>query len=417
MEWTHTRLLFLGLFVLLCHSLPIAPGSYSQPLSKFAFGSCNKHDLPQPLWEHIQKYNPELWVWLGDIVYADTREMPFLWKPSALSVMEYKYDAQRNNKDYKKLASTVNITGVWDDHDYGMNNGGKFYSDRRDSQKILLKFLDEPKESERWNRDGLYGAFEFGESPRKVKLIIFDTRFFRTDPLEPNSDILGEVQWKWLEEELKTSDAQIHFFASSVQLIPADIPLVEKWSNFEHGRTRFFSLLQKYKISTPIVLSGDVHHAELFHYSCPESNLIVDEITSSGMTHCCASSFPSFICNTVLNTILFGKFSLGSYDGFNFGTVEIHWDTNPVTVDLQVRGVDGEIVMKNKVVSRTVGGGSTLCSEHIPRYVHWKSYTWFAIIIGILLSILVGLIYATILVYRKIAPIFRVSPKKKNKSK
>jgi len=299
-----------------------------------------------------------------------------------------------------------------------MNNGGKFYADRNESQRLILGFLEEPAESVRWKQEGLFTSFEFGENKagnnRKAKLIVFDTRYFRTDPHECGSDILGEVQWKWLEEELKSSDAQIHFFASSVQLIPTDIPLVEKWSNFEQGRDRFFSLLQKYKVSTPIVLSGDVHHAEFFHYACSESTLVIDEVTSSGMTHCCASAFPSFICNAVLDTILHGKFSQGSYDGYNFGTVEIHWDTTPVTIDLHVRNVDGEIVMKKTVVSRAYEEGSTnLCAENIPKYVYWKPITWFAIIISFLLAIIIGLIFVLCFVYKKVKHIFRFSSKKK----
>lgn len=43
-------ILFLAIVV---RGKPLAPGSYSSPISKFAFGSCNKHDHPQPLWEHI----------------------------------------------------------------------------------------------------------------------------------------------------------------------------------------------------------------------------------------------------------------------------------------------------------------------------------------------------------------------------
>jgi alkaline phosphatase D len=65
-----------------------------------------------------------------------------------------------------------------------MNNGGKYYTDKITSQKLILDFLDEPAESERRKREGLYTSFEFGDSSvkNKVKLIIFDTRYFRTDP-------------------------------------------------------------------------------------------------------------------------------------------------------------------------------------------------------------------------------------------
>lgn len=36
--------------------------------------------------------------------------------------------------------------------------------------------------------------------------------------MHSDGTILGEVQWKWLESELRNSDAQIHIFGSSIQV-------------------------------------------------------------------------------------------------------------------------------------------------------------------------------------------------------
>ena len=40
--------------------------------SKIAFGSCSKFDYGTDIWPFISKEKPDLWIWLGDIVYADT---------------------------------------------------------------------------------------------------------------------------------------------------------------------------------------------------------------------------------------------------------------------------------------------------------------------------------------------------------
>ncbi|MBT8180453.1 MAG: lipoprotein, partial [Eudoraea sp.] len=40
-----------------------------------AFGSCNKLNLENHLWDDIKKSNPLLWIWGGDIVYADTDDV------------------------------------------------------------------------------------------------------------------------------------------------------------------------------------------------------------------------------------------------------------------------------------------------------------------------------------------------------
>lgn len=49
--------------------------------------------------------------------------------------------------------------GTWDDHDYGVNDGDSSYVDKRESQRLLLDFLDEHRDSPRHHRDGVYNAW------------------------------------------------------------------------------------------------------------------------------------------------------------------------------------------------------------------------------------------------------------------
>jgi hypothetical protein len=57
---------------MLAHSfvvgVPLSEGLQSpeQPLTRLAFGSCSKHDRPQPLWSPISDFQPQLWIWLGN---------------------------------------------------------------------------------------------------------------------------------------------------------------------------------------------------------------------------------------------------------------------------------------------------------------------------------------------------------------
>ena len=38
-----------------------------------AFGSCNRETVNHNLWESILKENPNVWIWGGDNIYADTK--------------------------------------------------------------------------------------------------------------------------------------------------------------------------------------------------------------------------------------------------------------------------------------------------------------------------------------------------------
>ncbi|MFM8364674.1 MAG: alkaline phosphatase D family protein [Verrucomicrobiota bacterium] len=107
------------------------------PLERVAIGSCNKESLPQPLWEPIVAFRPQLWIWLGDNVYGDTHDMKEL---------AAKYALQKSNTGYQKLLATCPVEGIWDDHDYGTNDSGFKHPRKRESQKLFLDFVGEPAE-------------------------------------------------------------------------------------------------------------------------------------------------------------------------------------------------------------------------------------------------------------------------------
>jgi alkaline phosphatase D len=58
----------------------LAPGALAASgegpaLSRIAFGSCARQDKEQPIWDRVNAWNPELFIFLGDNIYADTEDM------------------------------------------------------------------------------------------------------------------------------------------------------------------------------------------------------------------------------------------------------------------------------------------------------------------------------------------------------
>lgn len=51
-----------------------------------------------------------------------------------------------------------------------------------------------------------------------MQVILLDVRYHR-DPIGSDGTMLGEVQWRWFEDELRNSDAQIHIIGSSIQVV------------------------------------------------------------------------------------------------------------------------------------------------------------------------------------------------------
>lgn len=254
----------------------------SANFSKIAFGSCNKQNLPQPLWKPILEENPDLWIWLGDNIYGDTPDMDLL---------ESKYELQYSQEDYVKIRGNMEVIGIWDDHDYGINDGGVYFAQKEASQQLMLDFLDEPENSERRMQKGAYTSYAFGEGEQKIRIYLLDARYHRDTLLReagayiPNLDgtVLGEEQWSWLETEFSNSDAAINIIASGIQFIAEEHPY-EKWANFPKERERLMKLIADSGIKSPVFLSGDRHIAEIAKTTLPNGNDIY-EVTSSGLTH------------------------------------------------------------------------------------------------------------------------------------
>jgi len=300
-------------------------------LTRIAFGSCNDQAREQPLWAPIRETTPDLWVWLGDNVYADTDNM---------RAMDSTYAVQKQHPGYRALRQDTRVIGTWDDHDYGANDAGRSYPKRDSSQQLFLDFFDVPDDDPRRRREGVYSAHTFGPPDRRVKIILLDTRYHRA-PItrDPNSsqryypnaegDILGAEQWDWLERELRASDARITLVGTSIQAVSSQHPW-EKWSNFPQARRRLFDVIRRSGTPGVILLSGDRHKAELSRHDEAIDYPLYD-FTSSGLTHYVSpESEPN-------------RHRVGAYvTALNFGLITIDWDAAPVTLDLEIRGTENE---------------------------------------------------------------------------
>lgn len=297
------------------------------PLSAIAFGSCNRQERPQPLWEVIVANHPQLWIWTGDMIYGDTEDM---------NVMRSKFDLLKKHPGYHKLCSLCPVIGTWDDHDYGANDAGKEYPKKKESQQVTLDFLNEPKDSPRRSQEGIYASYEYGPVGKRVKVILLDTRYHR-DPPGPEGDILGEKQWDWLEKELAASKAQVHLLISSIQLV-AEGHRFEKWANFPKARARLLELLEKTHPSKLLVISGDRHWAELSCYVSDRGYRIYD-ITASGLNQI-RVPYPNEP----------NKWREGeTFSGFHFGMLVIDWNASPPTMEIQIRDQENRIQISKKL--------------------------------------------------------------------
>jgi alkaline phosphatase D len=274
------RLLVLGL--LFFSQVTVSLGQNGK-LDRMAFGSCNRQDAPQPLWKPILADHPDLWVWMGDNIYGDSPVM---------DTLRAKYARQNANVDYQLLKASTPLIGIWDDHDYGINDGGKHFAQKKASRDVMFDFLEVPYDAPERKREGAYASHTYGEGEQQVKVILLDGRYFRDTlsrvnrvyQINPSGQILGDAQWKWLENELKTSTARVNFIVSGIQFLPTE-HAYEKWANFPQEREKLLNLIANSGVQNPILLSGDRHIAEIMKLVDARFPKGLFEVTASGLTH------------------------------------------------------------------------------------------------------------------------------------
>jgi len=351
------------------------PTFADQESTRVAFGSCSYHDHPQPLWDQIQQQKPHVWAWLGDIVYTYQEINWYTSVPATEERVTSFFQIQKERQDYRQaiLDQNVTVLGIFDDHDFGLDNSGYWSPVKELAQKTLLDFLDVPESDPRRSRPGVYHSIDLEEG--RVKMIFLDARYFQELPLytpdmenltQEKPDLLGREQWIWLEQELASSTAKVHLIASGIQIIPddkddpvrvltSDRVRIESWGRFPSSRTKLLKLLADYQIPGAILLSGDVHFAEMSVLPCSDIGYPLYELTSSGMTHSWGFSLFDFwhgspiweiLYDYVVLTVIPNRFRVpGAYfSNLNFGMISIDWRHS--LIKMQVFGRTGVAFQK-----------------------------------------------------------------------
>jgi len=218
------------------------------------------------------------------------------------------------------------IAHMWDDHDYGMNNGDKTYPRKAMSFQVLQEYYP------------LYPVTAFGDwqkfSYTQADFFLLDSRSQRdpngtpdgSDKSMLDGDNLGaQGQWVWLTEGLKNSTATWKFILTPV-VFNTTTKGVEAWGGFGYEREKLIRFIKDNGIKGIIFISGDLH--------------------AGGIDNGENSAFPEMVNNGpngpgCLSTARVGKWSEGSYGDNSgapcngYGVITVM--TNPDRVLLQVK--------------------------------------------------------------------------------
>jgi alkaline phosphatase D len=309
--------------------------------------------LEQPIWKTIEKTNPDLFLFIGDAIYGD-------WDGKNVfdvteETLQRDWGKLAAIPEFKQFRKKVPVMATWDNHDYGKHDGGADFPKKELTKKYFLDFFNEPEESERRQSPGIYDARIIGPEGQRVQIILLDTRWFKSsfkkDPRSkeelkkigkvgkyiPNTDpdvtLLGETQWLWVEQQLK-KPAEIRLIVSSTQII-ANEKGMDEWGDYPMDWQRLFDLIESTHANGVILLSGNVHFAELS--KTDEGPYPLYDFTSSGLTH----------VNENYGRATNAFRVAGPYIDLNFGLVEIAWQKQPAPeITLKTIGLDSSIAFE-----------------------------------------------------------------------
>jgi len=273
-----------------------------EPLRCVAFGSCNDQTRDQSYWQWIARENPQLWLWLGDNIYADK---------ATLGQRRSWYRSLKENPYYKKFIDQVPVLGTWDDHDYYDENADGSYEEKDASKALMLEFMGVPQHDPVWSRPGIFQSYNFGPVGQRTQIILLDLRYFQNKQKTQRS-LLGELQWQFLEDEIRSSTADLILIGSSLNVCsPVAVSSLEGWQGFPAEKQRLYNVLASTDIPC-VLMSGDRHMGEIYRIILPNGKPVY-EVMSSGLTHAVGVRLPS-------------KERQGDLVGRkNFGMIRIDW--------------------------------------------------------------------------------------------
>ncbi|MFT4678009.1 MAG: alkaline phosphatase D [Flavobacteriales bacterium] len=286
--WYYYDFKALGLYSLRgrTRTLPIGPVDRA----RFAVMSCSNYEHgyfnAYKLLAHRNDFDAV--IHLGDYIYEyevggfsafiDGRQNVPVNEVIQLEDYRLRHSHYKLDADLRLLHQHYPFITVWDDHEFandawtgGASNHNPGEGDWSDRKNNGWQAYFEWMPVRDLGDNVIRRTIDWGELAR---LYMLDTRIEgRDEQVEIGSDeiastsrtLLGEEQKEWLSQELQSSTAQWNLFGQQVMMAPITLFGLElntdQWDGYQGDRNWFYSALQGFDISNPVILTGDIHTA------------------------------------------------------------------------------------------------------------------------------------------------------------
>ena len=257
-------------------------------------GVCRDARQGYPIFTRVLAEQPDLFVALGDMIYADdvchpigyygNHQVPGDFGPAAdLDGFRAHWRYNRADPNLRTLLASVPHVAIWDDHEI-VDDAGPHHDTRADPPyRAGVPLLPLARRAFlEWNplapEEHLYRRLRWG---RHLELFVLDTRSYRDPNGAPDTavvpkSLLGLAQRRWLEQMLPLSDATWKVIVSSVPLSIPTGSLVtgrDGWADegtdggFERELIEILEQFRHAGVRNLLWITTDVHFAAAFRYA------------------------------------------------------------------------------------------------------------------------------------------------------
>lgn len=242
------------------------------------------------MWHDYLKHSPTYTFMIGDNVYANSvlgtdgiiQHFQFV-KPELLW---RRYIETFNLISYYKSSRLVPTLGIWDDHDYGNNNGDESYPYKKESLKIFETFYgfkDVPSKNKNQPIVEKIGGAGYVFRAFNQNFIFIDGRSFRSIPAMKGKEGETHLGIDQTAKILKTLDSTTpSWLIKGDQFFGAYHPFESYEASHPHDFKNFLNDL-KNKKSKIFFVSGDRHLNELMKIEAEQIGYETFELTSSAI--------------------------------------------------------------------------------------------------------------------------------------
>lgn len=247
-----------------------APFPEAEKPVTFTVSTCQEFELRDDndnghkIYRSMLELKPDFFIQTGDTLYYDRK--PPLAKNIELA--RYRWGRMYSLPFQKAFHRSVPTYWMHDDHDLLKNDcwPGQTYGDLTWEQGLKVWHEQIPQS------DKPYRTFRWGKN---LQIWLPEGREYRSPNNMkdgPDKSILGNEQWKWLEETMKASDATFKLYVSATPVVGPD----RGGKNDNHANEGFQyegERLRKFLTSIPgcFVINGDRHWQ--YHSVDPETGL------------------------------------------------------------------------------------------------------------------------------------------------